>query len=338
MSLPEADSSRRTVLTLVGGSILGLTTTTASSKTNTNTATAGDAQSVDATFTVDTVSPQNVVIQQGNHFDVSATITNTGDEPATQSVTYGIAEDEAAFNSDVDVIITMNNVGNNAWEVTAVSGEDIENVSDGSNNPELTLQEGLRYRIENGGWSSHPFVMEDDSGNFLLSQVHQGAYEDDPDVNWVDEGETISFTVTPELAGELAIYHCALHPQAMRGSITIADDATDESLTENDQSAGASTDEFLVSESQDLSLDSGESADITFEEVETASLEPNEYIHGVVTNDDSETTGLEVLGLESYTDDEGNVSTASLRDAIDDWRADNIDTNLLREVIARWRQ
>lgn len=38
-----------------------------------------------------------------------------------------------------------------------------------------------------------------------------------------------------------------------------------------------------------------------------------------------------------YTNDDGVVETDGLRDAIDDWRRDEIETDALREVIDAWR-
>ncbi|MEF8814193.1 MAG: carboxypeptidase regulatory-like domain-containing protein [Halovenus sp.] len=41
--------------------------------------------------------------------------------------------------------------------------------------------------------------------------------------------------------------------------------------------------------------------------------------------------------LLEYTNDEGIVDTAGLREAISDWRANDIDTSVLRDAIAAWR-
>ncbi|MEF8812556.1 MAG: PPC domain-containing protein [Halovenus sp.] len=42
-------------------------------------------------------------------------------------------------------------------------------------------------------------------------------------------------------------------------------------------------------------------------------------------------------GLARYANEEGVVDTEGLRDAIDDWRSDEIDTGLLRDAIGAWR-
>ena len=52
----------------------------------------------------------------------------------------------------------------------------------------------------------------------------------------------------------------------------------------------------------------------------------------IVSEDDEEKT------LEDYTDEEGSTNTGNLRDAIDDWRDNQIETDLLRDVIDAWRE
>ena len=116
-----------------------------------------------------------------------------------------------------EVTVTLDNVGASAWEVTALDGE--ESVADiGVENPTLTLREGVRYTVENGGWSFHPLELFDADGEALLSQDGSGSFEDDPAVDWVDSGETLSFTVTEALAAELDGYICTVHP-SMEGVV-----------------------------------------------------------------------------------------------------------------------
>lgn len=122
-----------------------------------------------------------------------------------------------------DVTVTIDNVGFNAWEVTNVAGE--ENVAEtGVENPDLTLAEGTRYQFENNGWSTHPLAFRDSADDPLVSQDGTGRFEDDTDVEWSDTGETVSFTVTPELAAELDDYICTVH-STMNGGVTTTADA-----------------------------------------------------------------------------------------------------------------
>jgi hypothetical protein len=120
---------------------------------------------------------------------------------------------------DQNVTVTLDNVGVDAWEVTAVEGSD--GVAEtGTENPTLTLQDGVRYTFENNGWSSHPLAFLAADGSALLSQSDDGSFEGDSAVNWVDEDETVSFTLTSELADELAGYTCTVH-SSMEGAIEV---------------------------------------------------------------------------------------------------------------------
>jgi len=121
-----------------------------------------------------------------------------------------------------EVSVSIDNVGVSAWEVTdadaGVAPLDREN-------PTLRLRVGTRYTVENGGWSSHPFALRDADGNLLLTQGSGGAFADDPAVGWTDDGATVAFTVTEDLAAAAANYVCTVHP-SMEGTIeTLGPDA-----------------------------------------------------------------------------------------------------------------
>jgi plastocyanin len=121
-----------------------------------------------------------------------------------------------------EVSVSIDNVGVSAWEVTdadaGVAPLDREN-------PTLRLRVGTRYTVENGGWSSHPLALRDADGNLLLTQGSGGAFADDPAVGWTDDGATVAFTVTEDLAAAAANYVCTVHP-SMEGTIeTLGPDA-----------------------------------------------------------------------------------------------------------------
>jgi plastocyanin len=116
-----------------------------------------------------------------------------------------------------DVTVSLNNVGTSAWEVTEVTGDE-DVAPTGEENPTLTLQVGTRYLFENGGWSSHPLAFRDANGDPLLTQSGTGSFEDDADVNWVDDDQTVAFTLTESLASELDDYICTVH-SSMNGSV-----------------------------------------------------------------------------------------------------------------------
>ena len=114
-----------------------------------------------------------------------------------------------------EVSVSIDNVGVSAWEVTdADAGVAPLN----RENPTLRLRVGTRYTVENGGWSSHPLAVRDADGNPLLTQSDGGAFADDPAVGWTDDGATVAFTVTEDLAAAAANYVCTVHP-SMEGAI-----------------------------------------------------------------------------------------------------------------------
>jgi hypothetical protein len=116
-----------------------------------------------------------------------------------------------------EVSVTLDNVGASAWEVTAIDGDD-QVAETGVENPELTLREGVRYTFENNGWSAHPLAFRSADGEALLSQSADGSFEGDSETDWVDDDESVSFTLTGELADELDNYICTVH-SSMEGSI-----------------------------------------------------------------------------------------------------------------------
>ena len=119
------------------------------------------------------------------------------------------------------VTITVDNVGNSAWEVTSVSGASGV-ATTGTENPSLTLETGKRYRIDNdGGRSAHPFAVEAGTdGDYLLRQEsdQSGSLEGNDGVKYVEDSEGITFTYTQTLADQAGAYQCTFHP-SMEGSV-----------------------------------------------------------------------------------------------------------------------
>lgn len=128
-------------------------------------------------------------------------------------------------NDDVETefesTIRYENSGAQAYLVTNIEGEGAFSELD-SANPELTLTVGGRYTIINGaGASSHPLDFRNADGDKLIGQSNNsGMFDSNDKVNLVRDGDSISFTLTEELANELADYICAFHP-GMNGSIVI---------------------------------------------------------------------------------------------------------------------
>jgi hypothetical protein len=122
----------------------------------------------------------------------------------------------------IDATITMNNVMRRAYEVTEVPGS--ANVETGTENPDIvfTGSTGTRYQIVNNGYPNHPLQFENANGDTLLSQGEgvTGSLESDSDINWVDNGDSVEFTLTSTLATEIDTYRCTVHSGLMNGSIT----------------------------------------------------------------------------------------------------------------------
>ncbi len=155
------------------------------------------------------------------------------------AASVGLGTSVTASSHEADVTVTINNIGSNAWEVTAVDGDE-DVAPTGEENPTLTLTEGTRYSFENEGSGAHPLAFRDSDDDELLSQSGDGSLEDNDDIDWEDEGETATFTVTEELAGSLDNYVCTAHP-SMVGDIESTEETNDAALTFPNQATASST-------------------------------------------------------------------------------------------------
>jgi len=125
-------------------------------------------------------------------------------------------------DSDASATLTLSNVGASAYRVDAIDGEGAA-AELGVDNAGIELTAGLRYTFVNNGGANHPLDFRNSDGDILLSEdAANGSFEDDAEVNFVVDGANISFTLTAELAAELATYNCTVH-SAMEGAITIAE-------------------------------------------------------------------------------------------------------------------
>ena len=172
------------------------------------------------------------------------------------AVATGVGTVAADQHGDADVVVTIDNVGADAWEVTEADGEDVAPI--GEENPTMTLTVGTRYAFENGGGSAHPLAFRDGDDAPLVSQEEEddgddgggssgpsygltplasGAFADDPDVNVTQDGDRIIFTVTEDLAQELDNYVCTVH------SAMVGDIETEEPEADPDDQPAAETDD-----------------------------------------------------------------------------------------------
>lgn len=134
--------------------------------------------------------------------------------------------------------LTFDATGDNEdWVLTNVSSTDIFDGSLPSNEATVTLTIGQRYEIVNLNASLHFFQLLAKGSSFaedvvLLSQnTTTGTLESDPDINWVDDGQTptgtVAFTMTQTLADAMVQsglapgYRCQQHPTMMRGDIVV---------------------------------------------------------------------------------------------------------------------
>lgn len=135
----------------------------------------------------------------------------------------GTGNDTAA-----DVTIVLENVRSNAWVVTAVEGDGVEEAEVaeiGVENPVIHLEVGSRYRFVNlGSLTVHPFAIRGDDGEPLLAQrPSDRPFEVDPAVAFHADAEGVTFTLTEPLARAASTYYCTAHPAPlMESGIEIA--------------------------------------------------------------------------------------------------------------------
>lgn len=129
----------------------------------------------------------------------------------------GIPDDGTA---QIDATITINNVGSSAWVIEEIEGEGASSDLNTENTP-LTLEEDRRYTIVNLGAGVHPFQLRDANGNVLIAAEGNGSLQDyEPaDVVVGDDG-SVTFTLTGDLADNVATYNCAPHA-AMEGDVIV---------------------------------------------------------------------------------------------------------------------
>ena len=149
---------------------------------------------------------------------------DTGDEDDTETDDGSGMGEDTETDGDVEssmsgATLAIDNAGSSAWEV--VEDETGSVAPTGEENPTMTFEVGQRYTVENGGWSGHPFAFRAADDTPLLSQSADGEFEGNADVNWVDNDETLSFTVTEDLAANLNYYTCTIH-SSMRGDVEAA--------------------------------------------------------------------------------------------------------------------
>ncbi len=133
------------------------------------------------------------------------------------------ANDEPDMEELPEAVITLDNNGAQSYTIINIEGEGAM-AELNTENPAITLVPGGRYSFVNeSGASAHPLDFRNSDRQKLFGQSRMnGNFNDVDEIDLVMEGDLITFTLTEELAAELADYVCSFHP-SMRGDIEIAD-------------------------------------------------------------------------------------------------------------------
>jgi transforming growth factor-beta-induced protein len=171
--------------------------------------------------------------------DQDLTVTRTGDAVTitdTEGNTFNVVTADVTIENGVvhvidgvllpqlstqnTVNLTVGNSGSSAYFVSEVSGnENVTTLNEDNSTWNLTV--GTRYVLNVTGATNHPFALRNAANEYLLSQDGSGgSFEADANVDLVIDGNTISFTLTQELADAVDNYVCTVHG-AMTGAITV---------------------------------------------------------------------------------------------------------------------
>ncbi|AFL86013.1 hypothetical protein Belba_3512 [Belliella baltica DSM 15883] len=136
------------------------------------------------------------------------------------TITLGCSkEDEIPDPNAISATITANNVGTSAYIFTSIEGSGATSTLN-MDNAALTLKIGSRYQIINLAGLPHPFTIRGIGNTTLLAQNDVvGTFESNSAVNFIATDTGITFTLTAEMAAQIAPYQCGRHA-AMTGNIS----------------------------------------------------------------------------------------------------------------------
>mgnify|MGYP004063190521 CR=1 FL=1 len=87
--------------------------------------------------------------------------------------------------------------------------------------PDVTLFDGLRYRVINTTPGAHPFeLITDATDTPQLSQAVDPALESDVTIDWTEVGGEVEFTVGATMSAVVDAYRCSIHTGSMTGGVT----------------------------------------------------------------------------------------------------------------------
>lgn len=145
----------------------------------------------------------------------------------------GGANAQPVFDED----LTFTHNGDIDYVLLSVGTPDIYAEPLPAPDPTINLEVGKRYRFAIANHTMHPFEIVKRGNNPIFDEVLlsmdadsgpvNAEFESDPAVDWVELGETVTFTLTQQLADRLtaggaeAGYRCRPHFAQMRGIINI---------------------------------------------------------------------------------------------------------------------
>lgn len=144
---------------------------------------------------------------------ISCTSTNTG-----------AMDDEPEEVEQLTGTLVLENNGAQSYTVARIDGDGIS-AETGTANPSITLTVGGRYTFVNqAGASSHPLDFRNSDREKLFGQSNPaGQFDSDSDVDVVENGDSITFTLTESLAAALSDYVCSFHP-GMNGDLLVSEE------------------------------------------------------------------------------------------------------------------
>ncbi len=225
-----------------------------------------------ADFRVANLDPVEATVTQGDRIDVSATVRNAGDITDTQTIEFRIDGD----------VIDQQTLELGCRQARTVTFTDIDTAD-----------------LEPGEYT-HGIFSEDDSatGTLTITEVPPAEFlvsDLDPAEATVTQGDVIDVSATIENVGEqegTQTLELRIGEELDPDDFVTVHTETDDTDTEDEEP------EYLVVLEQELTLGPSEEEEIVFEGVDTEELEPDEYEHGIFSQDDSETGTLTVEAEE----------------------------------------
>ena len=201
-------------------------------------------------------APQSAT--QGDAIDVSAEVTNDGEQEATQTVTFGLDADGDGTLESLD----SQNVTLEVDETQTVEFDEIDTSSLGPGD----YTHGVSTENDSATATITIEAPEPDPASFQVSNL------DAP--SSATQGDAIDVSADVTNDGE----------QGATQTVEFRVDADDDGF-------GDDGDVVL---SQDVQLDPGQSTTVEFTDIGTGSLAPGDYTHGIFSENDSETATLSV--------------------------------------------